>query len=123
MDSVIREIGGFALSLALGVGPVAVLVVLFALLNRRDRCQARLLSLVARQFPGKALRSDIVIEARCPMLAGGGVVRVDIRHDGGEVRHVIERLRQNLPPLVRLLVVDGLSKPDHTVDDSLMLTL
>jgi hypothetical protein len=113
MDS---GIGGFALSLALGGGPVATLIVLFALLNRRDRCQARLLSLVARQLPGEALRSDIVIEARCPMLArGGGVVRVDIRDDGGELHQVIERLRQTLPPAVRL-VVEGVPHPDHAVD-------
>jgi hypothetical protein len=36
MDFGIREIGSLALSLALGGGPVFVLIVLIALLNRRD---------------------------------------------------------------------------------------
>jgi hypothetical protein len=40
MNFVIREIGSLVLSLALGGAPVAVLIVLIAFLNRRDRRQA-----------------------------------------------------------------------------------
>jgi hypothetical protein len=112
MDSVIWTIGALGLSLAWIFVPVELLIALFALLNRRDRRQARLLSFVAGQFPGEALRSDIVIEARCAMLAGGAVVRIDIRRDGGEVWLAVERLRRTLPPRVHLVVI-GASRPDH----------
>jgi hypothetical protein len=116
MDFGIREIGSLVLSLALGGGPVAVLIVLIALLNRRDRRQVRLLSLVARQLTGEEVRGDVTIEAHCPLLAGGGVVRVDVgRLDGGVARQVIERLRQTLPPVVRL-AVESVPDPAHTVE-------
>ncbi len=62
MDWEIREIGGFMLNLLGSVSLVAALIGLLALLNRRDRRQDRLLLLIARQFSGEALRSDIVID-------------------------------------------------------------
>src|SRR5262245_55671299 len=105
MDFGIREIGSLALVLALGSGPVAGLIVLIALLNRRDRRQVRLLSTAARQLTGEEERGDVTIEARCPLLARGGVVWVDVgRLDSRVARQVIERLRQTLPPVVRLAV-------------------
>jgi hypothetical protein len=116
MDFGIREIGSLALSLALGGGPVAVLIVLIALLNCRDRRQVGLLSLAARQLTGEEVRGDVTIEAHCPLLAGGGVVRVDVgRLDGGVARQVIERLRQTLPPVVGL-AVEGAPDPAHLVE-------
>ena len=72
MDFVIREIGSLVLSLAFGGAPVAVLIVLIALLNRRDRRQARLLSLAARQLTGEEVRGAITIEAHCPCWRGAG---------------------------------------------------
>lgn len=63
MDSGIWVIASLVFSLVCAAGPVAALI---ALLNHRDRRQARLLSLVAEQFPGEVLRSDIVIAVRCP---------------------------------------------------------
>ena len=115
MDVGIREIGSLALSLALGGGPVSMLIVLIALLNRRDRRQGRLLSLAARQLTGEEVRGDVTIQAHCALLAGGGVVRVDAsRLDGGVARQVIERLRQTLP-LVRV-AVEGAPDPAHTVE-------
>jgi hypothetical protein len=113
MDSGIWVIASLVFSLVCAVGPMAALIALFPLLNHRDRRQARLLSLVAEQFPGEVLRSDIVIAVRCPLLFGGGIIRVDVRHDGGEVRPAIERLGRALPPRVRL-VVTGDPRPDHT---------
>jgi hypothetical protein len=74
MDSGIGATTSLVLRLAGGFTPIAVLLVLFALLNGRDRRQARLLSLVARPFSGEVPRSDIVIAARCAVLAGGAVV-------------------------------------------------
>jgi hypothetical protein len=116
MNFVIREIGSLVLSLALGGAPVAVLIVLIALLNRRDRRQARLLSLAARQLTGEEVRGAITIEAHCPLLAGGGVVRVDVGGlDGGVARQVTERLRQTLLPMVRL-AVEGAPDPAHTME-------
>jgi hypothetical protein len=116
MDFGIREIGSFALSVALGGGPVAMLIVLIALLNRRDRRQVRLLSLAARQLTAEEVRGDVTIEAHCPLLAGSGGVRVDVgRLDSGVARQVIERLRQTLPPVVRL-AVEGAPAPAHTVE-------
>jgi hypothetical protein len=116
MNFVIREIGSLMLSLALGGAPVAVLIVLIALLNRRDRRQARLLSLAARQLTGEEVRGAITIEAHCPLLAGGGVVRVDVGGlDGGVARQVTERLRQTLLPMVRL-AVEGAPDPAHTME-------
>jgi hypothetical protein len=116
MDFGIREIGSLALSLALGGGPVSVLIVLIALLNRRDRRQGRLLALAARQLTGEEVRGDVTIQAHCALLAGGGVVRVDAsRLDGGVARQVIERLRQTLPLMVRL-AVDGAPDPAHAVE-------
>jgi hypothetical protein len=104
------------LSLALGGAPVAVLIVLIALLNRRDRRQAWLLSLAAQQLTGEEVRGAITIEAHCPLLAGGGVVRVDVGGlDGGVARQVIERLRQTLLPMVRL-AVEGAPDPAHTME-------
>jgi hypothetical protein len=76
MDFGIREIGSLAFGLALSGGPVAVLIVLIALLNRQDRRQGRLLSLAARQLTGEEVRGEVTIEAHCPLLAGGGEVRV-----------------------------------------------
>jgi hypothetical protein len=116
MNFVIREIGSLVLSLALGGAPVAVLIVLIALLNRRDRRQAWLLSLAARQLTGEEVRGAITIEAHCPLLAGGGVVRVDVGGlDGGVARQVTERLRQTLLPMVRL-AVEGAPDPAHTME-------
>jgi hypothetical protein len=116
MDGVIRDIGSFGLSLALGGGPLAVLFGLIALVNRRDRRQARLLALAARQLTGEAVRGEIAIEARCPLLAGGGLVRVDTCGlQGGVARQVVERLRQTLPPIVRL-AVEGAPDPAHPGD-------
>src|SRR5262245_25866762 len=103
MDVVIREIGSFGLSLALGGGPLAVLIGLIALLNRRDRRRVGLLSLAARQLTGEAVRGELAIDARCPLLARGGVVRVDMgRLESGMARQVVEGLRQTLPTVVRL---------------------
>src|SRR5262245_29608157 len=113
MDSAIWTIRSFGLSLALGFVPVELLLVLFALLNRRDHHQARLLSLAARPFSGEVLRSDIVITARCAVLTGAAVVQVDVHHDGGGVGPALERLRQTLPPRVRLVVI-GAPRPDPT---------
>jgi hypothetical protein len=116
MDFGIREIGSLALSVALGGGPVAMLIVLIALLNRRDRRQVRLLSLAARQLTAEEVRGDVTIEAHCPLLAGSGGVRVDVgRLDSGVARQVIERLRQTLPPVVRL-AFEGAPAPAHTVE-------
>jgi hypothetical protein len=116
MDFGIREIGSLALSVALGGGPVSVLIVLIALLNRRDRRQVRLLSLAARQLTGEEVRGDVTIEAHCPLLAGGGVVRVDVgRLDGRVAQQVIQRLRQTLP-LVARLAVEGAPDPAHAVE-------
>jgi hypothetical protein len=116
MDFGTREIGSLVLSLALGGAPVAVLIVLIALLNRRDRRQACLLSLVARQLTGEEVRGDVTIQAHCALLAGGGVVRVDAsRLDAGVARQVIERLRQTLPSIVRLAVA-GAPDPAHAVE-------
>jgi hypothetical protein len=112
MDSGIGVIASLVFSLAEVFVPVAVLLVLFALLNRRDRHQARVFSLVAGQFSGEVLRSDIVIEVRSALLAGSAMVRVDIRHDGGQVWPAIERLGRTLPPRVRL-VVTGAPQPDR----------
>jgi hypothetical protein len=75
MNFVIREIGSLVLSLALGGAPVAVLIVLIAFLNRRDRRQAWLLSLAAQQLTGEEVRGAITIEGALSLLAGGGVVR------------------------------------------------
>src|SRR5262249_28041171 len=72
-----------------------------------------LLSLVARPFSGKVLRSDIVIAVRCAVLTSAAVVQVDVRHDSGAVWPAIERLRPRLPPRVRLVVIGALG-PDHT---------
>ena len=116
MDGVIREIGSFGLSLALGGGPLAVLIGLIALLNRRDRRRARLLALAARPLTGEAVRGDIALEADCPLLAGGAVVRVDMGQlEGGVARQVVEHLRQTLPPVVRL-AVDGAPASAHPGD-------
>jgi hypothetical protein len=105
MDGVIREIGSVGLSLALGGGPLAVLIGLIALLDRRDRRRARLLALTARQLTGEAVRGEIAIEAHCPLLARGGAVRLDMGGlEGGVARQIVERLRQTLPPTVRLAV-------------------
>ena len=104
MDSGIWVTVSLPLSLVFAVGPLAALIVLFVLLNRRDRRQEQLLSLVALQFSGEILRSDVVIGAHCPLLLGSAVIRVDIRHDGGEVWPAIERLGRALPPRVPLVV-------------------
>src|SRR5262245_19710133 len=105
MDFGIREIGSLALVLALGSGPVVGLLNLIALLNRRELRQVGLLSMAAWQLTGEEMRGDVTIEARCSLLARRGVVWVDVgRLDSRVARQVIERLRQALPPLVRLAV-------------------
>jgi hypothetical protein len=115
MDFGIQEIGRFALSVALAGAPVAVPMVLIALLNHRDRRQDRLLALAARQLTGEEVRGATAVEAHCPLLAGGGVIRVDPGGlEGAVARLVVERLRQALPPMIRLAVV-GTPDPAHTV--------
>jgi hypothetical protein len=50
------------------------------------------------------------------LLAGGGVVRVDVgRLDGRVAQQVIRRLRQTVP-LVARLAVEGAPDPAHTVE-------
>jgi hypothetical protein len=108
MDFGIREIGSLALVLAQGSGPLAGLLVLIALLNRRERRQVRLLSMAAPQLTGEEVRGEVSIEARCPLLTRGGVLRVDVgRLDSRVARQVIERIRHTLPPVVRLAVADA----------------
>lgn len=110
MTVTVSEIWSSTLSVALAVSPAIAVIVLLQTLNRRDHRRERLLSRVASHFPAVILRSDVVIEARCSMLAGRGVVRVDVRHESEEVRHVVSALRQSLPAGVRLRV-DGPSWP------------
>src|SRR5262249_59886466 len=89
---------------------------LSGLRRRRDRRQEGFVSLVARQLTGEEVRGDVTVEARCPLLSGGGVVRVDVgRLDGRVARRVIERLRETLPPVVRL-AIEGAPDPAHVVE-------
>jgi hypothetical protein len=111
MDWGIREIAGLVIVLMWAVSPVAPLMGLLALLNRRDGRQERLLALAASHFSGEALRGDIVIDARCALLTRRAVIRVEVCHGSREVWPAIERLRQTLPPMVGLMVT-GSPRPD-----------
>jgi len=102
VDPLVRDAAALALTLALGLGPVGALI---SVLTLRDRRHARLYALVARQFSPEAVRSDIVIAVRPAWLWGRGAVTVDMGACAPEtIWAAITRLRQSLPPDLRVVV-------------------
>jgi hypothetical protein len=87
-------------ALALVLGGLGTLL---ALLNRRDREQARVLGVTAAQFPPRTMRSAVAIQARCALLSSRTTVVVDMGPaDAAELWAMVARLRAALPPAVRL---------------------
>lgn len=108
MDHALRDVALLALSLTLGVGPVAALA---GLLNRRDRRQAALVASVCGTFSGQALRSDVAIRVRCALFSRRAVVTVDLRvWSREEIWEAMTRLRRRLPSSVQLRL-DGTMEP------------
>jgi hypothetical protein len=88
----------------LGVGPVILIAVLQ---NHRDHRARRLFHEVANHLSAEALRSDVVVNVRVPLLWRGATVRLDLGPASpAEVWETAARLRQALPAWVRL-EVDG----------------
>jgi hypothetical protein len=87
------------------VTTVVPIWVLLALLNARDRRQAALVELVCAQFPSEWGRSDLAVAARSGLVSRRGSVRVDLGSSSREQAWpAIARLREILPPRVRLVV-------------------
>jgi hypothetical protein len=109
---------GFLVAALVGVGPLAVLI---ALLNRRDKRAAALLSIVGRHLPSPVLRSDVAVETRASVLGAGGVVRIAMgRVLPEEVWGALSRLREVLPSPIRL-VVEGHMPPAGAIRRSTRL--
>ncbi len=100
MEQALRDLAVLVVVLAVGVGPVGVLI---ALLNRRDRREAALLRAACAAFSAQTLRSDVAVRVRCAVLSRRSVVTVDLRAcTPAEFWEAMTRLRQGLPPSARL---------------------
>ena len=100
MEQALRDLAVLVVSLAVTVGPVAVLI---GLLNRRDRREAALLSAACSAFSGQALRSDVAVGVHSGLWSRRSVVTVDLRACApGELWEAMTRLRQRLPASARL---------------------
>jgi hypothetical protein len=107
MSPEVAAAGPLVAILVLSLGPLAALLAVVALQNRRDRRAAWLLGIAMSQFSAEALRSDVVVRVRAGLLARRADVIVDMRPCGrDEVWAAISRLRQALPSWVRVRV-DG----------------
>ena len=97
-------------SMLVSLGAVLVTTVVpvwvfLALLNARDHRQARLIEAVCAQFPSEWVRSDLAVAARARLVSRRGWVRVDLGSCSREhAWPAIARLREVLPPWVRLVV-------------------
>ncbi|MGH7268373.1 MAG: hypothetical protein ACREMB_26445 [Candidatus Rokuibacteriota bacterium] len=112
MSESVRDVGILLAALTLGVGPFALLI---ALLNRRDRREARLLGAVCRGLSSKAMRSDVAVGVRCALLGRGAIVVVDMPGAApGQVWEAMARLRALLPPAVRLRVLAPVDRSQRT---------
>jgi hypothetical protein len=100
MGEPLRQVGVLLVVLALGVGPVAVLI---GLLNRRDRREARLFARVCEGLSPQAMRSDVAVRVRCAILGRRSVATVDMQGCApAQVWEAMARLRGLLPPAVQL---------------------
>ena len=98
----VADVVALPVVLAVGVGPLAAVI---ALLNLRDRRQARVLAATMAQFSSEALRSDVVIRVRCRLFRPGAEVGVDMGPcSDEELWGAMVRLRRHLPASVRLRV-------------------
>jgi len=112
MEHAMRDLVALVAVLAVGVGPVAVVI---GLLNRRDRRAATLLGIVCDELPAVALRSDVAIAVRCGLLAGRSTVTVDMWACSPEaVWAAMVRLRRALPAQAELRVVSRLDRGEPT---------
>ncbi|MBI4561295.1 MAG: hypothetical protein HY724_04555 [Candidatus Rokubacteria bacterium] len=115
MDGLVA-LGNFVMVVALTLGPVGAWL---ALLNRRDRRQARLLGAVLDQVGSRDLRGRVAVRVRCGMLSRRSAAAVHISGASrDEIWEVIGRLARHLPSSVRLEVtgwVDGGALPPVTV--------
>lgn len=110
MDPVqaLMQLGGLVAMIGLTYGPVVVLV---ALLNRRDRRQSRLLGTVLKELPPREFRGRVAVHVRCALLSRRSVLTLDMRAcSPDEIWQAVGRLSRSLPPSVRL-VVDGTPDP------------
>ena len=100
MGHALREVAILVVSLAVAVGPVAVLI---GLLNWRDRRETALFNAARSAFSAQALRSDVAVGVRCGLLSPRSVVTVNLRAcPPGELWEAMTRLRQRLPASARL---------------------
>jgi hypothetical protein len=105
MDGLGRELASLAGSVLFGVGPVALLL---ALLNGRDRRAAALLERACAALPSATVRSDVAVSVDYPLLAGGGVVTLDMgAASPQQMWSALQHLRRALPG-VTLRVVSRL---------------
>jgi hypothetical protein len=108
MEQALRDVAILVVSLAMAVGPVAVLI---GLLNRRDRREAALFNAACGAFSAQALRSDVVVGVRCGLWSRRSVVTVDLHACApAEFWEAVTRLRQGLPASARLQL-DGTMGP------------
>jgi len=102
MEHALRDVVVLGVVLAVGVGPVGVLI---RLLNRRDRREAALFRAACAAFSGEAIRSDVAIRVRGGLVTPRSVVIVDMRAcSPAEFWEAMTQLRRLLPPSVRLRV-------------------
>lgn len=104
----LMQLGGLVAVIGLTCGPVLVLL---ALLNRRDRRQARLVGTVLKELPRREFGGRVAVHVRCALVSPRSVVTVDMRAcSREEIWEAIGRMSRSLPPRVQL-VVDGTVDP------------
>jgi hypothetical protein len=69
MSPEVAAAGPLVAILVLSLGPLAALLAVVALQNRRDRRASWLLGIAMSQFSAEALRSDVVVRVRAGLLA------------------------------------------------------
>lgn len=104
----LMQVGGLLLVIGFTYGPV---VALLALLNHRDRRDARLLGAVLKALNWREARGRVAVRVRSTLLSPRSVVAVDMRAcSRDEVWDAILRLARCLPPHVHA-IVDGTVAP------------
>jgi len=94
------------LGLAVAFGPLAVMALWMALLNRRDRRRDALEGVVGGCCAELGLRGAFAVQARVGALLGCARVVLDMRLcSAAEIWQVLERLPSQLPPRATLWIV------------------
>jgi len=102
LEQLLIRLGKLAIGSLITFGPLAVLIML---LNLRDRRESYLSFVVYKQLNSPDLRGLITFKTRCALFSRHSMVKVDMRGCSNEqIWDAIKRLSHSLPLYVRLIV-------------------